>query len=59
MIYDLEVLRRGVASVRANILTIEEALVREREKLAEYEREIAKAEAILELHGKGKAGGGP
>lgn len=51
MAYDLETLRRGRQSVLDNIEVIEAALVRERAKLAEYERCIVEAETILRLHG--------
>lgn len=52
MVYDLDVLRRGRESIKANIVAIEDALAHERERLSEYEREIAAAEAILKLHGR-------
>ena len=51
-IYDLDALRRGLESIEANILALEAALAKEREKKAEYEKHIIGAEAILGLHGK-------
>ena len=56
-VYDLEVLRRGLASIEANIKALEEGLAKEREKLREYEKHIAAAEAILAAHGVKLDGG--
>jgi len=50
-VYNLDKLREGLVSIDTNIKAIEEALVRERDKRQEYLVHIAKAEAILELHG--------
>lgn len=52
-IYDLDALRRGIESIRANIVAIEEALEKEREKERDYEKHIIGAEAILKLHKQG------
>jgi hypothetical protein len=51
--YDLDALRRGLVSIEDNIQALEDALVIEREKKAEYEREIIGAEAILAVHKRG------
>ena len=56
-IYDLDVLRRGLASIEANIKVLEEGLAKERERLRDYERHIAAAEAILAAHGVKPDGG--
>lgn len=50
-LYDYDTLVRGRESVLINIEAIDTALKTEREKLQEYDKLIAKAEAILELHG--------
>ena len=51
-LYDYDTLVRGRESIVLNIEAIETALGAEREKLQEYDKQIAKAEAILELHGE-------
>ncbi len=51
-LYDYDTLIRGRESIVTNIEAIETALSAEREKLNEYDKQIAKAEAILELHGE-------
>ena len=54
-IYDLDVLKRGLEVVEANIKSIDEALAAQHEKKREYERHIAQAEAILAFHKAGSA----
>jgi hypothetical protein len=51
-LYDYDTLISGRESIVANIEAIEIALNAEREKLNEYNKQIAKAEAILEMHGE-------
>ncbi|KKM76903.1 hypothetical protein LCGC14_1375400 [marine sediment metagenome] len=50
-LYDYDTLVQGRKSIINNIEAFEKALVDEREKLKEYDVQIIKAEAILELHG--------
>ena len=54
--YDVETLKRGLETIRDNIVAIEAALQSEREKEREYERLLADARAILTLHGVGDDG---
>lgn len=49
-IYDVETLRRGREAVLTNIVAMEEALLKERGKLVQYDQEIAAAESILRVH---------
>ena len=51
-LYDYDTLIRGRESVVVNIDALQTAVDAEREKLQEYDKQIAKAEAILELHGE-------
>ena len=51
-LYDYDTLIRGRESVVVNIEALETAVTAEKEKLSEYDKQIAKAEAILELHGE-------
>jgi len=51
-LYDYDTLVRGRESILNNIEAFEKALDNEREKLKEYDVQIIKAEAILELHGE-------
>lgn len=50
-VYNIDTLNRGLVTIRTNIEAIEEALAAERLKEREYERQIAAAEAILNMHG--------
>lgn len=55
-VYDLDALRRGRIVVAGNIEAFEAALLKEREKLSEYDKQIAVAETILQAHGICTAG---
>lgn len=49
-VYNLDSLRNGLENIKANIKALEEGLEKERAKEREYEKHIAAAEALLELH---------
>ena len=51
-LYDYDTLVRGREHILINIEAISTALESEREKLKVYDVQIAKAEAIMELHGE-------
>ncbi len=51
-LYDYDTLVRGREHILINIEAISTALDNEREKLKEYDVQIAKAETILEMHGE-------
>ena len=51
-LYDYDTLVRGREHVLINIEAISTALESERQKLQEYDKQIAKAEAIFEMHGE-------
>lgn len=52
-IYDLDSLKRGLVTIESNIEALAAGLDKERAKKAEYEKHIAAAELILEMHRKG------
>ena len=51
-LYDYDTLIRGREHILTNIEAISTALETERQKLADYNLQIAKAEAIIEMHGE-------
>ncbi len=57
VIYNIDALRSGLQSIDNNIKALEAALNAERKKREEYLGHIAKAQAILDLHGVTEDGG--
>ena len=55
-VYDVDALNRGLVSVRDNIRAIQEGLDAERDKERDYLDQLARARALLELHGVGENG---
>ena len=55
-LYDYDTLVRGREHILINIEAISTALESERDKLKEYDVQIAKAEAIMEMHGDSATG---
>ncbi len=51
VIYDIAALRKGLQSVDTNIRALEVALAAEQKKREDYLGHIARAQAILDLHG--------